>query len=666
MAEGERLPLFGEYVLDMGRGCLLRAGRPVHLRPQAYRALKFLTENRGRLVSKNSLIEEVWEGRAVTDDSLVQCLRDVRRALGDSGEQYLRNERGRGYIFELATRNYERREATSWTEQVDLISFVVEDEAEEVHSSEIDQPASPPSSLTRRSEMATMTNAARGPAALDADSVVGAVKPHRLAAILILAALALTAAGIMYLSRFAPRGQAIRSMAVLPFTNASGDPNLEYLSDGISESLINSLSQLPQLKVIARNSSFKYKSNQVDLNDVARALGVQAILLGRVEQHGDNLTVSAELVDARDGTQVWGGNYSRSAVDIQTMQEEIARTIFEKLQLKLTGEEQTRLARRHTENTEAYESYLRGRYCWNRRNKEGFEKAIEYFNQAIEKDPVYALAYAGLADSYALLANYSAVPRKESYSRAKAEAKRALQIDDTLAEAHAALAFVMWNELDLPGAEREFKRAVNLNPNYATAHHWYGNYLMSVGRHTEASAEIKRALELDPLSLIINTALGGQYYRMRQYDKAIEQLRKTLELEPNFVNAHEFLGGAYLQKGMYEEAIVEFQKAVELSGRWEVELSKLGHAYAVAGRRAEAQKILDELKEMRARQQISSTNIALVHAGLGENDRALAWLEKAYQEQDQRVVSIMADPVLDNLRSEPRFKDLARRIEAMP
>jgi DNA-binding SARP family transcriptional activator/TolB-like protein/Flp pilus assembly protein TadD len=461
-------------------------------------------------------------------------------------------------------------------------------------------------------------------------------------------------------------GQVIASLAVLPFANSSANPNAEYLSDGITESIINGLSQLRRLRVMARSTVFSYKGREADPRVIGRDLGVSAVVIGRVLQFEDMLIIRAELIDVADGTQLWGEQYDRKISDILAVQEEISREISEKLRLKLTSDEQKRLTKRYTENTEAYRLYLKGRYFWNKRTEEGVKKGIQFFRQAIAKDPNYALAYAGLADSYIILGNFgvAALPLGEAVLRAREAAVTALELDDTLAEAHALLGCILveydWN---WPDAEKEFKRAIELNPNYATAHHWYAFiYLVAIGRLDEAIGEEKRAQELDPLSLIINTNVGTLLYLARQYDEAIEQYQNALEIDPTFIITHWMLGLAYEQKEMYREAIMEFQRAVALSGESALPLALLGHAYAISGEESEALKVLNELEELSKRKYVSPYRVGAIHVGLGDGDQAIEWLQRAYQERDAWLIWLKADPVFDSLRSDPRFQDILRRI----
>ena len=444
---------------------------------------------------------------------------------------------------------------------------------------------------------------------------------------------------------------AIDSLAVLPLVNAGANAEMEYLSDGITESIINALSQLPKLRVVARSTVFRYKGREVDEHVVGRELGVRAVLTGRVRHVGDMLRIGIELIDVETDAHLWGEHYNRQLSDIFEVQEEIAREISEKLRMKLTGKERKRLVKRHTENAEAYQLYLKGRYYWNKRTRESLKKGIEYFQQAIEKDSQYALAYTGLADCYNSLNRFGWLSPDEAMPKAKEAAERALAIDGKLAEAHNSRAFVAENyEWDWPLAEREYKRAIELNPNYATAHQWYGEYLAATGRFDEGLEELKQAERLDPLSLIINSDLGLPFFFARQYDEAIEQWRKTVELDPNFWLAHYALALVYEQKGMYEEAISESKKALNLFVDSPWVLGGLGHIYAVSGHRNEAYQVLDELKERAQKCYVSPFDVALIHAGLGETDEALEWLEKAYEERNQWLTWLRVEPRLDGLR----------------
>jgi eukaryotic-like serine/threonine-protein kinase len=475
----------------------------------------------------------------------------------------------------------------------------------------------------------------------------------------------LAGTGLFYRSRMGG-GNTVDSVAVLPFVNASGNPDSEYLSDGITESLINSLSTLPRLKVMSRDSAFMFKGKETDAQTVGQKLGVRAVLKGRVMQHGDDLQISAELVDARDNSHIWGQQYSRKASDIFALQSDLAKEMTSMLRMRLTGDDEKRMAKSYTANPEAYQDYLKGRYWWNKTSKEGFDRAIEYYQQALVKDPNYALAYAGLADCYSFLSILSIVPPKEAYPKAKEAALRALEIDDTLAEAHSSLAYIeAVNDWDWSGAEREFKRAIELNPNYAGSHQGYGVALALTGRLSEAMAEEKRALQLDPLSVLINGSVALIHYEARQYDQAIEQERKTLDLDPNYLIAYIGLGLAYVQKSMHQESIAELEKAGAVSGGNASALSNVGYAYAMAGRRVEAQKVLDKLNERSKDGYVPAGARARIYAGLGDKDKVFQWLETAYSERSIAGTlpgMIKVDPVFDPLRSDPRFANLLRRM----
>jgi TolB-like protein/class 3 adenylate cyclase/Flp pilus assembly protein TadD len=459
----------------------------------------------------------------------------------------------------------------------------------------------------------------------------------------------------------------IDSLAILPLANAGTDPSMEYLSDGITESIINNLSQITQLRVMARNTVFRYKGKDVSAQEVRRELGVRAVMAGRVLQLSDSLIIKTELIDALDGTQLWGEQYRRKSADIFEVQEEISKEISGQLRLKLTGTEKKLLTKRYTDNIEAYHLYLKGRYYCNKRTKEGLIKGTEHFQQAIDVDPNYGLAYAGLADAYALFGLNRLLPPNETLPRARAAAMKALDIDDTLAEAHGSLALVKTiYEWDWAGAEKEFKESLALNPNNALTHSNFSLLLSAMGRHEESLKAIARAQELDPLSLIINSLYGLMYFYNRCYDKTIEQGLKTLDIDPNFFWVFMGLGWCYEQKGMYEEAIAAFQNAVKLTGGGIGTLAALGHAYAISGKRNEAQTILDKLAIEAQQSYISPFDIALVYTGMGEIDHTFKWLEKAYEDRFGWLIWLNVEPKWDSIRLDPRFTDLLRRLSLTP
>lgn len=474
----------------------------------------------------------------------------------------------------------------------------------------------------------------------------------------------LVAGGYLIYNRLFAR-PALDAIAVLPFVNASGDPAHEWLSDGITESLINSLAPAPGLKVMSRNSVFRYKGRQIEPRRAARELGVGAVLTGVVTQRGDDLTVSVELIDARDDTHMWGEKYSRKMSDVLQVEEEIAREIAARLRTRLGAGESGDGPRRYTHDSEAYQDYLRGRYFWNKRSEDGFRRAAEFFNRAIERDPSYALAHAGLADTYALMSDYSILPPHDAMPKARAAAERALELDESLAEGYTSRAFVLmayewrWDE-----AERDFRRAVELNPNYATARQWYASLLVQTGRAGEALSEIKHAQELDPLSSIISSNAGLYLYYARRYEEAAGQLRKTLEVDEGFGVAHLYLGYVHLQQeGQAASAVSEIERARELMGDDPETLAALGHAYAVAGRQADAFGLLARLRARARRGYVSPYFFAVVHAGLGERDEAMRQLEQAFRDRHPGMILLKSDPRFDPLRKDERLARLIRRIE---
>jgi eukaryotic-like serine/threonine-protein kinase len=455
----------------------------------------------------------------------------------------------------------------------------------------------------------------------------------------------------------------IESIAVLPFANLSNDPKTEYLSDGITESLINSLSQLPNLAVMSRNTVFRYKGQATDSQKVGRDLHVRAILTGRLIQTGDELIISVSLEDVENSRQIWGEQYNRKLSNLVTVQQEIAGDIYGRLRPRLAGEEKKLLAKRPTENAEAYQLYLQGLFYWNKWTQADFKKAADYFSQAVQKDPGYALSYAGLADSYSLLGDAGYLPPSEAWPKAKTAAMQALDIDDSLAEAHTSLGLVKEHfEWDWAGAEKEFKRAIELNPNLATAHHWYGDYLTNMGRFDEGIAETKKAQELDPLSLIINTTMGWQFYLAGRNENAVEQLRKVLDIDPKFSPARRILEEVYAHMGKYKEAVAERERALSLSGGPELAAS-IEEDFTKSGYKGVLQSWLEGLTELSKHSYVSSYSIAESYMRMGQKEKAFEWLEKAYEEHDSGLVSLAVEPMFENIRPDPRFKEILRRMK---
>jgi TolB-like protein/Tfp pilus assembly protein PilF len=454
-----------------------------------------------------------------------------------------------------------------------------------------------------------------------------------------------------------------KSIAVLPFENLSDDKSNGYFVDGIQDEILTRLAKIADLKVISRTSTQRFKSRPGDLPEIAKQLGVAHILEGSAQRSADQVRVNVQLVDAATDAHVWAETYDRRLTDVFAVETEIATKIADRLQARLTGAEHVALAARPTENMEAHELYLKERFFWNKRTGDDLQKAINYFDQAVVVDPEYALAYAGLADAYTLLPALTATAPRDSFPKAEAAARKALEIDNTLAEAHASLGSALFlYDLDLPKATIEYQRAIELNPNYATGHHWYGlNALLSLGQFDNAIAEVKRALELDPLSLIINADLGRAYYFARRYDQAIEQLHKTLEMDPNFYFAHRHLGTALIVKGDFKAAMAEYERARTLNNDPRI-LGLLAYALARSGDRPEALKILEQMKEISRQRYVSAESFAFIYLGLGNKEEALHWLEQSYQDRFPEITRIKIDPLLDPLRGDPRFEKLANTV----
>ena len=488
----------------------------------------------------------------------------------------------------------------------------------------------------------------------------------------LLAVLILVAAAL-----FLSSSPAINSVAILPFVNDSKDPNAEYLSDGLTESIINSLSQLPNLKVMSRNAAFRFKGSNKDPVEAGRTLNVGAVLTGRLVKLDDSVIIKTELIKVEDGSQLWGSEYKTSLADILSVQDEVSKKISQSLRLRLSGEDVEKLAKRYTHDAEAYQLYLKGRYFWNKRNEEGFRNGIEHFKRAEEKDPTFALAFSGLADSYALLCDIGAVRPADEMPKAKAAAQKAVDADPTLAEAYTSRAFVrLAYDWDWLGAQSDFQQALKLNPKYPTAHQWYASYLMQMGKFSLAKAEIEEAHKLDPLSPIIASNTGLYSYYEHNYDDAIARYKVLLQSDPEFWVARHYLALAYVQKGMHTEAIVELRRLIKApeTGRVpervieaESEASaSLGFAYGMAGKQAEAKAILAQLDALSKRKYVSPLYFANVYAGLKDNDRAIEYLNKAFEARHPGLVLIRIEPMFDGLRSDERFKELTRRFEPIP
>jgi TolB-like protein/DNA-binding winged helix-turn-helix (wHTH) protein/Tfp pilus assembly protein PilF len=614
-------PIPPDVELDLARYELRRGGRVERLEKLPMELLILLAARRGDLVTRAEILDRLW-GKDVfvdADAAINTAVRKVRRALGDDPDapRFLETVVGKGYRFvgPIAVR---------------------------------------PGAGTTASAAGGAIAPSRTP--LSSRWALGAA---------VLAALMVVLVAV--LGRVGSRGgQAMESVAVLPFENTGGDPEAEYLSDGISESLINRLSRLPHLKVIARASVFRYKGKHPDLSGVARELGVRAVVTGRVLQRGDGFSVAVELVDALENKQLWGATYNRRSSDLITAHEELAAEVAEKLRLELTPSERTLLAKRDTTDPEAYRLYLRGRYLSNERTEAALRKAIEYFQEAIARDPHYALAYSGLADVHSTMAtsyNKRVAPRA-AYPLARVAALRAVEIDPELSEAHASLGQILVQfDWDWAGAEKEFRRALELNPTNGVALHWRSHCFLALGRFDESARDAVRALDTDPVSVMLNIHLGEHYHLARQYDRAIEQYKRALELNPNHPNARPLLALAYEGKGLYAQAIAELEKAEPFWSGTSRARGPLGRVYGLAGERAKARAVLQGLIRDRAGPKyIAADDIAAVYIGLGETEHAFAWLQQACEERATALVNLKVEPAFDGLRGDSRFADLLRCV----
>lgn len=655
---------FGQFRIDPDERLLLSEGKPIPLTPKAFETLLALVENSGRVVKKDDLMRRVWPDAFVEEVNLAQNVSALRRALDTNGEQYIETVPKLGYRLIAKA-----RPIRAPGETVDEPPLGREQDADtgadpgktERKYRFIGSVAPPASGfggevLTRLKPEPESGSIA--PLAPPASPKIALTRTKVFVLAIIFAALAGTALYFAF-----PRERVIDSIAVLPLVNATSDPNSDYLSEGLTDGLINGLSQLPNLTVKSERSVARYKGADIDPQLVGRELGVRAVLVGKIVQHGDSLSISVELVDARDDNHIWGGEYNRKMADIAGMQEMISKDIAENLRPKLSGEQKAYIAKPQTQNAEAYALCLKGRFYWKKRTEEGLKEGLAYFERAREKDPNYALAYAGLADSYNMLGIWQFVAPQEVAPKAKAAALKALELDPLLPEAHASLGMVKtFYEWDWAGGEDEIKEALRLNPSYETAYRWYATILDGTERHEEVIASSRHALELDPTSLIDSSSLGFELYMVRKYDDAVAQLQKTLAMDPNYFPTHHWLSMTYIQKSMPNDAFQEARKAADLSNESTLSMSDIARSYAVSGNVKEAHRILQTLQGASKSRYISSFEIATIFASLNESDHAFDSLQKAYEDRDYNLFRLRADPRLESLHKDPRYADLLRRI----
>jgi TolB-like protein/DNA-binding winged helix-turn-helix (wHTH) protein/Flp pilus assembly protein TadD len=627
---------FGTYEVSLQSGELRKSGVKIRVQQQPMKLLEILLERPGEVVTREELRNRIWVNESFGDfDQAVNiAIAKLRTALGDSAE----NPR---YIETLPKRGY-RFIADVAVVDPEALTKRPESAAGDPHGTEIEH-------QLQRAGL-TITSKPR-------------LWPSRRVIVVLALVLSLLILAVWLFHSHGRPPTGIRSLAVLPLDNLSGDPTQDYFADGMTDELITDLAQIRALRVISRTSVMGYKGVRKPLPEIARELNVDAVVEGSVLRSGDQVRITAQLIQAPADKHLWAESYEGNLRDTLALQKEVARNIAEQIRIEVTPREQAALKSVKTIDPEAYEAYLKGRYFWNKRTADGLKKAVDYFNQAIAKDPNYAAAYSGLADTYALLGDwqYAVMTPKEAMPRAKAAAMKAMELDDSLGEAHASLAFCLdgfdWN---FEAADREFRRSLELSPSYATGHQWYSWHLALLGRNSEAIAEMTKAENLDPLSLIINADLAELFLIAHFPDESTEQSRKTIEMDPNFAFGHNQLAQAYLQKHMFPEAITELEKAIQISGGSPTFTANLARAYAATNRKEEAVGLLNDLKKRSAPGNAYAADIAMIYAALGDNDQAMVWLEKGYEERFNP--GVLLRPGFDPLRSDPRFQELIRRI----
>jgi TolB-like protein/DNA-binding winged helix-turn-helix (wHTH) protein/Flp pilus assembly protein TadD len=625
--------------MDIGGGELRKHGLRVRLQEQPFQVLVMLAQHPGEIVTREQLKTELWPADTFVDfdHGLNKAISKIREALGDSAEspRFVETIARRGYRF---------------------LAEVKVSEAVPIHSSEAATHPDPATEPRDRSDL-------RGKTAMP--KYLRSAPAWKISAFILLLLIAsLVTWKLYYWNR---PSRVIRSLAVLPLESLSNDTSQDYFADGMTDELISDLGQISALRVISRTSVMAYKHARKPLPQIARELNVDAVIEGTVLRSGDRVRITAQLIEASSDKHLWSQSYEGELRDTLALQNEVARAIADQIRINLKPQEQAALKNVIVVDPKAYESYLKGRYFWNKRTADGLKIALAYFNQAIDEDSTYARAYSGLADTYALLGDwqYAVMTAKEALPKAKAAATKALELDSALGEAHNSLAFCLDGfDWDLDAGGKEFRRAIELNPGYATAHHWYAWHLTLLGQYDQAIAEMRKAEGLDPLSLIINSDLAELLVLAHSYDESIRQSRKTIEMDPNFALAHNQLGQAYLQKHMYEGAVTELQKAVQLSASSPTCVASLARAYVASGRRNDAVRLLDDLKKRSSPGHLFASEIAMIYTALGDTDQAMDWLEKGYYERFNP--GVLLRPGFDSLRSDPRFEDLVRRIGLPP
>jgi TolB-like protein/DNA-binding winged helix-turn-helix (wHTH) protein/Flp pilus assembly protein TadD len=644
----------GEFELDPSVHLLSRGTTPTPLSRKPFEVLLYLVKERHRVVTRHELVEQFWSGHEVYEENLTKCISELRKALGDQQKPHHCIETipavGYRYIGVVEEATPPRESITINNENADAAAPAAPERTPDTPAdAEVLETESVPVEFRSQTTSATRPR----PSALI----------MTLIACLALGAVALSVYWFKGGSKTAATSSAaIHSLAILPFELISEQSRDEFLGLGMADALITKLSNIVQVSVLPTGSVRKYASLTQDPIAAGKELMVDSVLEGTVQKQDQRIRVTVRLLRVSDRSFLWGETFDEQFADTFSLQDSISEKVAQALAVRLNGPEKAQITKGNTDNGEAYQLYQAGRYSWNKRTEDGLLKSIGFMEQATKANPQYATAYAGLADAYIAASNFNLLPPEEVYPKAKSAARKAIQIDNTLGEAHAALAFSTmlfdWNWAD---SEREFRKAITLSPNYGAAHQWYAVGLASAGRFDEAVAEARKAQRAEPLSLFINAGVGWISYFAREYDRTIAECTKTLEMEPGFAPAHVYRGMAYEQKGMFDNAIADLEAASDSQGRPSFS-GALGHAYAVAGRKAEARELLRDLKESSAKHYFPPYHLALIYAGLGQTEEALNLLEKAYEEHYPWLIHLNVDPRLDSLRSEPRFKNLVSRI----
>lgn len=627
---------FGPFQLDPPERLLLCAGQPVPLPPKAFDLLLTLVDRSGHLVEKDELLKAVWPGAFVEEGNLAVTVSLVRKALNDDRghHRYIETVSKRGYRFVADVKRL--------------------DEGEAIPAAQETTP--PPSAPVQASPANAVTS--RLPEAV--------ANRKFLAPLTIALAGALIVLAIAFWNNpsFLSRGHSpIRSLAVLPFHTLSTNSSDKYLSLGMADAVITKLAATGKIVVRPTSAIQQYAGSQLTPQAIGRQQGVDAVLDGRIQREGDQVRVTVQLIRVRDGVQLWADTFDRQFSDVFALEDALSAMAAQSLRLQLSGEQSKKFTRRSTQNPDAYDAYMKGRYFWNKRTESGLNKGLDYFRQAIQLDPGFAEAYSGVADSYATLGLYSVLPPRQAFPTAKDAATRALQMDDSLAAAHATLGFIyFYYEWNPAASSKEFLRAFAENPDYAMAHSWYGESLAATGQYPQAMAEARRAMQDDPLSLIIGSNAGWTFALAHHYDQAVDTLKKTIDIDPNFPRTHFRLGQVYEMRGQYAMAIPEFEKAVQLSGGDPYYAGSLGHAYAASGNTRQARAVLQSLQSRVRRQYVPAYAIALIYTGLGDKDQAFRWLQSAVGDRSTSMVFLRGDPELANLRSDPRFAQLSHAL----